>query len=187
MAFDGPYDLTIGGNKPQSSHLKQPIYTTADGDKKQPQPIYANSAPANPAMPEIYHSIPESSTDGEYVTVYADIGSDKTGSPITAPIKSGQESCQESSLYYARSDSHPGTTNDEPPPYSTVVDPRDGWEDNVAYSSFDDNVVLRDQENLEQEGWEDNTLYSVNDMAGNEEDGEQWEDNSIYAGSDDKE
>ena len=95
---------------------------------------------------------------------------------------------QEGSLYYARSDSHPTTSDGEGK--GEVMAPKDeGWEANATYSSIENNgeMVSEKERNGNEvgveDGWEDNSLYNVNDDYQSEE----WCDNSIYAGSGDEE
>ncbi len=193
-----------------------PAYITPDDVPQQKHPIYANSEPTDAKLSNgLYHSINESSTDEDYVTVYDSVDNSGTcSSSKNGPGKNisvvyaksnvkrtdiEQKSSEDESLYYARSNAE-----EEPPSYQEVQDSDAnygvGWEENAAYSSFEDNGASGQEDTKDGgsdcEGWEENNLYSetdTDDVVGVGErrecmrDGDEevasegWEDNALYS------
>ncbi|XP_072043751.1 uncharacterized protein [Amphiura filiformis] len=120
----------------------------------QHQPEYACVTSTNLSQPDKNGPIPESSpNDDSYIIIYADADDiDQKHSPKDHPTTKGTDNndTQENSLYYATSDQFTRQQQQD----SADDDNGEGWEDNVAYISFDGNAK-------NEEGWEENSLYSM--------------------------
>ncbi|XP_072024687.1 uncharacterized protein [Amphiura filiformis] len=161
-----PYYLSVFDatpNHPSDSSIKQPVYVDPNQE--------------NPPQDELYHDITESATDDDPNAIYYS-SVESTSSPQSnngqvsdsypKPQTKGKtfEAPEDTSLYYASSDTQKGV----------------GWEENAAYDSFSNDDGDKNGGN-DTEGWEDNTFYNLEDEK--DENSTGWKDNDIYAGADD--